>query len=302
MDETETLPGPPPTQVRHRYAGVNGIRLHYVEAEPAPGGPGPLCVALHGFPEFWYAWRHQLPALAAAGFRTVAPDLRGYNLSDKPPGVASYRLSHLVGDVAGLIGAAGRERAAVIGHDWGGVIAWALAMRYPERVERLVVVNAPHPAAYLRALRTSAQLLRSWYVFFFQLPGLPEWAFRRRDFALLERTLRHDPVRPGVFSDEDVRLYKEALARPGALTAALNWYRALFRRGPRRGRREVRPVPMPVLLLWGEQDRYLGRRLTEGLEPWVPHLRVERFPDASHWIHAEWPGRVNRLLIDFLKG
>ena len=190
-----------------------------------------MCLALHGFPEFWYSWRHQLPALAAAGFRAVAPDLRGYNLSDKPPGVAGYRMEHLVADVAGLVRGTGRPRAAVVGHDWGGAIAWTFAMRHPELVERLVVLNAPHPAAFLRELRTPAQLLRSWYVFFFQLPGLPEWYVRRRDFALLERALRRGAVRPGAFSDEDVRLCKEALARPGALTAAINYYRAVFRGG-----------------------------------------------------------------------
>jgi pimeloyl-ACP methyl ester carboxylesterase len=144
--------------------------------------------------------------------------------------------------------------------------------------------------------------MRSWYVFFFQLPGLPEWAFRRDNFALLERTLRRDTVRPGVFTDEDVRLYKEALGRPGALTAAINYYRALFRDGLGRARKDVRPVTVPTLLLWGERDRYLGRRMTEGLEPWVPNLRVERLADASHWLHAEWPERVNRLMIDFLRG
>jgi pimeloyl-ACP methyl ester carboxylesterase len=273
------------------------VRLHVAEA-----GDGPPILLLHGFPEFWYAWRHQLPALAAAGFRAIAPDLRGYNLSDKPRGVDRYRLRHLVGDVESLVRETGRPRAAVVGHDWGGAIAWAFAMRHPELVERLVILNAPHPAAYLRELRSPAQLLRSWYVFFFQLPGLPEWFCRRRDFAMLDRTLRRDPVRPGVFTDEDVRLYKEALGRPGALTSAINYYRAVFRGGLRRARDEVRPLTVPTLLLWGERDRYLGPRLTEGLERWVPKLRIERFADVSHWIQAECPERVNRLMIEFLRG
>jgi pimeloyl-ACP methyl ester carboxylesterase len=304
-DQAEILPGPPPTTVYHRYAVVNGVRLHYVEAPPHAGtatGTDRVCWALHGFPEFWYAWRHQMPALAAAGFRALAPDLRGYNLSDKPAGAGSYRLENLVGDVAGLVRHAGGEPAAVVGHDWGGVIAWRLAMHGPALVRRLVILNAPHPAAFARELRTPAQLLKSWYVFLFQLPGLPEWSVRRRNFAALERVLRRDPVRPGAYTDEDIRLYKEALARPGALTAAINYYRANFRRGSFWRAKEAPPVAAPVLLIWGEQDRYLGVRATEGLGPWVPDLHVERFPDASHWVHAEWPERVNRLMIDFLRG
>jgi pimeloyl-ACP methyl ester carboxylesterase len=306
---SEMLPGPPPTLVHHRNAQVNGVRLHYVEAEPLPGGPNrtgkvclPVCLALHGFPEFWYAWRHQIPALAAAGFRAVAPDLRGYNLSDKPPGVRNYGMEHLVDDVARLIRHLGPGPAAVVGHDWGGVIAWNLAMRCPELVNRLVILNAPHPAAFLRELRTPSQLLKSWYIFFFQLPGLPEWLVRRRNFAGLEQLFRREPVRPDAYTDEDVRLYKEALGRPGALTATINYYRAVFGVGLRRLSRNVRPVAAPTLILWGERDRYINNRATEGLEPWVPDLRIERFPDATHWLHAEWPERVNRLMIDFLTG
>jgi pimeloyl-ACP methyl ester carboxylesterase len=304
-DQAIILPGDPPCVAYHRYASVNGVRLHYVEALPQPAttkGMERVVCALHGFPEHWRSWRHQVPALAAAGFRALAPDLRGYNLSDKPPGVASYRMEHLVGDVAGLIRHAGAGRASLVGHDWGGSIAWAAAIRHPELVERLVILNAAHPAAMMRELRTPAQLLKSWYVFFFQLPRLPEWYLRRRNFAVLERVLRRDPIRPGAFTDEDIRLYKEALARPGALTAAVNYYRALFRRGPHRIAKEVRPVAAPALLIWGEQDRHLGRRLTEGMGPWVSDLRIERWPDASHWVHAEWPERVNRLMIDFLRG
>jgi pimeloyl-ACP methyl ester carboxylesterase len=289
------MTGPAQGEWAHREAVVNGVRLHYVEA-----GRGPLVLLLHGFPEFWYSWRHQLPALAAAGFHAVAPDLRGYNLSAKPPGAHSYRVEALVGDVLGLIRATGHERAALAGHDWGGGIAWAAAMRHPAAVERLVVLNAPHPAAFARELRTASQLRRSWYVFFFQLPWLPEWLFRRRDFAALGRTLRRDPARPGAFTEEDVRLYKEALARPGALTAAINYYRALFRDGTRWVGGRVPRIEAPTLLIWGERDRYLGLRLTEGLERWVPNVRVERLPDASHWVQCDAPERVNELMVEFL--
>jgi pimeloyl-ACP methyl ester carboxylesterase len=284
-----------PSTWSERFANLSGVRLHYVEA-----GAGPLVLLLHGFPEFWGSWRYQIPALVDAGFRVLAPDLRGYNLSDKPAGVESYRVANVVGDVAGLIQHAGEERAALVGHDWGGGIAWATAMRHPEIVHRLVILNAPHPAAYLRELRSPGQLLRSWYVFVFQLPFLPEWLVRAGDYALVERALRGEPTRLGAFTEEDIRDYKQALGRPGALTAAINYYRAAFRHR-RDLQRRLRPIDVPTLLLWGERDRYLGIRLTEGLEPWVPRLRVERFPDAGHWVHREVPERVNRSLTAFLR-
>jgi pimeloyl-ACP methyl ester carboxylesterase len=294
-DRTETLPGDPPCTARHRYAVVNGVRLHYVEA-----GDGPLVVLLHGFPEFWYSWHRQIPFLAAAGFRVLAPDLRGYNESDKPAGVASYRIEVLTADVAGLIAHAGYDKAHVVGHDWGGAIAWALAMRNPEVVDRLVVLNAPHPAAFIRELGTLEQKLRSWYVLFFQLPGLPELLLRANNYSFLDRVLLRQPVHAGAFSADDVRLYKQALSRPGALTAALNYYRAVFRHR-RAARSQIRPIAAPTLLLWGERDRYLGLRLTEGLQPWVPHLRVERFHDASHWVQDDVADKVNRALAAFLR-
>jgi pimeloyl-ACP methyl ester carboxylesterase len=282
----------------HREAATNGVRLHYVEA-----GDGPLVVLLHGFPEFWYSWRHQIPALAAAGFRVIAPDLRGYNESDKPPGVDAYRTETLVDDVDALIRHAGAARAAVVGHDWGGVLAWLLPLWHPDVVERLAVLNAPHPAAYLRELRRGGQLLRSWYVLFFQLPWLPERLIRAGDFALVRRMLRRGPARPGAFTPEDVERHVEALKRPGALTAALNYYRAAVRgSGLRRVMRQVRPTTVPTLLVWGVRDPYLSPRLTQGLEAWVPDLRVERLAESSHWVQNEAPDRVNRALIRFLRG
>lgn len=305
MSETEILPGPSPCEVHHRFAQVNGVRLHYVEANPALTSSnnsisGELVLLLHGFPEFWYSWRHQIPALAAAGFRVLAPDLRGYNLSDKPNGASAYRIEALTGDAIGLIAHADADRAVIAGHDWGGVIAWHLAMHHPQLVERLIILNAPHPAAYRRELRSSRQLLKSWYILFFQMPGLPELVLGSGDFDWIGRMLRRQPVHREVFGTEDVRRYKQALARPGALTAALNYYRAL-RHPAQRAAREDAPIHVPVLLLWGERDAYLSLRLTEGLRDWVPNLNVVRFPDVSHWIQNDAPERVNRLMIDFLR-
>jgi pimeloyl-ACP methyl ester carboxylesterase len=285
-----------PAPWSHHETVVNGVRLHYVEA-----GTGPLVVLLHGFPEFWYSWRRQIPALAAAGFRVLAPDLRGYNLSAKPAGVRHYRLERLTGDVAGLIEHAGAERAAVAGHDWGGGIAWTLAMHQPRWVERLIILNAPHPAAFLRELRTLGQLRKSWYMFFFQLPLLPELWIRAGNYVALERVFRAPPVHPGAFTDEDVARYRQALARPGALTAAINYYRAAFRHSLRGAAGSARRIEVPTLLIWGEQDRYLGIRLTEGLDRWVPDIRVVRLPEASHWVQLDAPEEVNRLMIDFLR-
>jgi epoxide hydrolase 4 len=280
----------------HREATVNGVRLHYVEA-----GAGPLVVLLHGFPEFWYSWRYQIPVLAAAGFHVIASDMRGYNVSDKPAGVQNYRYEMLTDDVVGLIHHLGAQRATLVGHDWGGAIAFTVPMRYPEVVEKLVVLNGPPPGALFREIKTLTQLRRSWYMFFFQLPWLPEAFLRTRGYALLERILRRDPVHTGAFTEADIERYKEALAQPGVLTASINYYRALFRRNPLRTWRAIRRIDVPTLLIWGEQDRYLGLRFTEGLERWVPNIRIERLPEASHWVQSDAPERVNQLLIGFLR-
>lgn len=281
--------------VVHRYAELDGVRLHYVEA-----GTGPLVILLHGFPDFWYSWRHQIPALAAAGYRAVAPDMRGYDLSGKPKGIDAYLGEHLAGDVAGLIRAVGADRAVVVGHDWGAGVAWEFAIRYPELLDRLVILNVPHPARMLRGLRTWRQLLKSWYMFFFQLPGLPEAAIRAGNYASLRRLFRTDPCRPNAFTPADIERYVAAAAQPGALTGAINYYRALFRRSPAAAQRMLRRIDAPVLVIWGEQDRYLGRELAEPDPEWVPHARVERLPQSSHWVQHDDPDRVNTLLLQFL--
>jgi pimeloyl-ACP methyl ester carboxylesterase len=299
--QVEYLPGPPPFPVTHRFARINGIRLHYVEALPRDGeGQGKRVVCmLHGFPEFWYSWRHQIPALAGAGFHILAPDMRGYNLSDKPPGVSAYRIDALLGDVLGLIDHTGADRATIIGHDWGGFIAWRLALRHPQAIEKLIVLNAPHPAAFRRELRSWGQRLKSWYMLFFQMPGLAEWVLGAGDFDWIARVFRQQPVNAKAFSLEDVRRYQKAMAQPGALTAGLNYYRA-FRHPSHRIARVDTLIRVPVLLLWGERDAYATPRLTEGLDAWVPDLRVERFPDVSHWLQNDAPERVNGLILEFL--
>jgi len=280
--------------IEHHYAQVNGVRLHYVES-----GEGPLVLLLHGFPDFWGGWRKQIKALSQAGFRVVAPDLRGYNLSSKPRGICNYSITHLVEDVVALIHHLGEEKAAVAGHDWGGIIAWHLAMRQPRYLSKLIILNAPHPATFARELRTWRQMRKSSYALFFQLPFLPERTIRARDFTLVKGVFRLDPINRRAFSRRDIDQEIEALSQPRALTSALNYYRAL-RCHPRRAFQAKR-IETPTLLIWGEQDRYLGVQLTQGLERWVPHLQLERLPDASHWVHRDQPQRVNQLMIDFLR-
>jgi len=230
----------------------------------------------------------------------VAPDMRGYNLSDKPREVASYRAAAVAADVAGLIHACGAERAVVVGHDWGAGVAWQFAMLYSAMVERLAILNVPHPLRMLRALATPRQLLKSWYMFFFQLPWLPEAAIRAGNYLLLRQVLRTDPVRRDAFTSVDIERYVAAAAQPGALTGSINYYRALFRQNPQAAISQIRRIDAPVLVIWGEQDRYLGSELAQPDPRWVPQARVERLPNASHWVHLDQPEEVNRLLLEFL--
>nr|PZN42782.1 MAG: epoxide hydrolase [Bacillota bacterium] len=280
--------------VRHGEADLGDVRIHYAEA-----GKGPLVILLHGFPDFWYTWRHQIPALVAAGFRVVAPDMRGYNRSSKPPGIASYHPELPTRDVARLMDHLGEERAAVAGHDWGGGVAWMFAMGYPERVSRLAILNCPHPERMLAGLRMPRQLVRSWYMFFFQLPWLPEALLRAGNYSALRMVFRNDPARP--FPEQDIDRHVAALAQPGALTAAINYYRALFRVPPAEQRRRLRRIEQPVLVIWGERDRYLLRELAVPSPEWVPNCRVEYLPGATHWVQHDEPERVNRLLVGFLQ-
>jgi pimeloyl-ACP methyl ester carboxylesterase len=273
------------------YVTANGQRLHYVAA-----GAGPLAVLLHGFPEFWYSWRATIPDLARFR-RVIALDLRGYNLSDKP--ADGYDVATLATDIRCVIEALGERQADIIGHDWGGALAWVFAMREPDFTRRLVVLNAPHLGPMLREMRHPRQLRRSAYIGFFQLVGLAERAIAADNYGVIWRTFRSADRTREWLGDVDIQRFVEAIARPGALTAALNYYRQLVRRGPA-AIGVARVISAPTLVLWGEQDPYLGVELLDGLDLWARDLRIVRFPGAGHWLNQQQPDSVNAEIAAFL--
>jgi len=294
MNETDATLIDEPSAESTRVGVEDGVDLHVVRA----GDPDdPLVVLLHGFSDFWYGWCNQIPALVDAGYRVVAPDIRGFNLSDKPRGLDAYRMGRLSGDVVALIESEGRESARVVGHDMGGQISWDLAQRHPERVERLGIVNVPHLSAFRRTLwSTPRQLLRSWYGFFFQVPRLPEWLLGRNDAQGIVDILTGSS-RPGAFTADELEYYRRAYTRQGGLHGAVNYYRALFRRrdDPPRER-----VAAPTLVVWGEDDEALVPELASTSLEYCDDGRLERFPDATHWVHREAVERVNELLVAHL--
>jgi epoxide hydrolase 4 len=281
--------------VTERFEQVNGVRLHIVES-----GRGEPILLLHGFPEFWYSWRHQLRALSESGFRAIAPDLRGYNESDRPRGFANYRTNTLVADIVQLITQLECGPITVAGHDWGGLLAWRIAATHPHLVRKLVVLNAAHPAAFRKELACNwKQWLKSLYVLFFQLPWLPELVIHAKDFGVLERGWRTQPIKPDAFTETDIRLYKRALHKSG-LGGPLGYYRAAFRfPGDLFGSPQV--VSVPTLVIWGAQDMFMSASVNDHLPALVPKLVLETIPDASHWVQNDVPGKVNALLIDFLQ-
>ncbi|MHB9288095.1 alpha/beta fold hydrolase [Halobacteriales archaeon Cl-PHB] len=296
-----------PPQWHHDTVHVNGVVLHYVETGNDPADPEqPLVVLLHGFPGFWYDWHHQLDPLADAGYHVVAPDLRGYNRSEKPEGVSAYRMAELVADVAELVEAFDRDSAVLVGHDWGGGVAWETAIRRPEVVERLAVCNAPHPQALGRAwLRTPAQLRRSWYMAAFQLPRLPERILAADDYRRILAALESGTTTDAL-DDADRRRYHNAIARRGALTAALNYYRAAARSAPHNWLGRALPgagrdesVPVPTLVCWGDADDALVPDLAEASQRFAPASRAVHFPDAGHWVQLDDPDGVTAALLAF---
>ncbi|MBB6645954.1 alpha/beta fold hydrolase [Halobellus ruber] len=293
--ETEpdaSAPTPDVPSVERDFRDVNGVSLHVVSA----GDPDdPLVVLLHGFPEFWYEWHDYVEPFVEAGYRVLIPDQRGYNRSQKPTGSSSYRITQLSGDIVDLIGTEGREAAHVIGHDWGAAVAWDLALRHPAVVDRLGIINVPHPTVFERTLRSNpTQMRKSWYMFFFQLPRLPEWFVGRDEYEFMTKTMR-EGARPGTFSETDFERYRGAWSQAGALTAMLSWYRSLFRHreDPQRER-----VTAPTCIVWGENDQALVPEMAPESADYCEEASLERFHDATHWVPHEYPDRVADILLD----
>jgi pimeloyl-ACP methyl ester carboxylesterase len=284
--------------IRHETVHANGLRFHVA----ACGEGDRLALFLHGFPECWYSWRYQMPLLAGLGYRCWAPDLRGYGETDRPPRMRDYAMEHLLDDVAGLIDAAGARSTMLLAHDWGAIIAWYFAMHRLRPLERLVIMNVPHPAVTERAMRTLRQLRRSWYVFFFQLPRLPERALAAGGYRAIGEAFRAMAIDKSRFPDDVLAVYRSNAARPGALTAMINYYRA-FVRGGGAARQRARGFPMieiPTLMIWGEEDRALGKETTYGTDRHVRDLTLRYLPRVSHWVQHEAPETVNRILQEWL--
>jgi len=283
---------------RHEFLQANGLRFH-----AAIEGEGEPVLMLHGFPENWYAWRHQLPAVADAGYRAVAVDLRGYGLTDRPSQVSDYHIDHLCDDVDGLIAALGDKPLHLVSHDWGGAIAWVFASRRPDRLRSLTVMNAPHPKMFYRHLRRNVrQMLRSWYILFFQIPWLPEAVFGSNPDRQVRKLFRDAAFRKEMFDDEVLAAFAEPMRQPGALTAGINYYRALARDPSNlKQAKEFPDLPMPTMVIWAQNDFALGPELCDGLEKhFIGHYEHHPIDNCSHWVQQEQPEKVNELLLAFL--
>jgi pimeloyl-ACP methyl ester carboxylesterase len=284
------------SEIEFDYAQIGGVKLHYAAA----GDREKLVILLHGFPEFWYSWRHQIRALSDE-YTVVAPDMRGYNLSDKPPRIADYSIDKLVDDTTGLIRHLGFEKAAIIGHDWGAVVAWAVARNQPEYVSKLCAMQVP-PTDVWRRNQTFKQFLASWYMFFFQIPALPEWLLSRDDFALLADGLKTSTAEPDVFTDEDIAQYKKSWREDRALSSALNYYRAnVLQRIFAPGAAADAKIKVPTLFIYGERDQAVLPSSVEGIGDVIdaPYSEI-RIPDAGHWVQQEASEIVTDSLREFL--
>ena len=276
----------------HKTALINDLNFHYVEA-----GEGPLVILLHGFPEFWISWRHQIPALVEAGYRVIAPDMRGYNLTDSPSRVSQYKIDLLASDVVELIHHAGEQKSHVVGHDWGAAVAWHVAMRYPERVNQLAILNGPHPKVFQKGIWRPSQLIKSWYMFFFQIQLIPELIISKRYDKFMRKISSKHYVNQGLLSTNDIDNYSNVFKNRKSLRGPINYYRAVFR-NPFSSRKSIGVINAKTLVIWGRKDRHLGIRLSKPRSEDVPQCRVE-YLDASHWVQQDAHLEVNKLLIDF---
>ncbi|ABG51885.1 alpha/beta hydrolase fold [Trichodesmium erythraeum IMS101] len=284
------------SQWKHFFIDTNDIRLHCVTQ-----GEGELVILLHGFPEFWYSWRYQMPALARH-FKVVVPDLRGYNDSDKPDN--GYDLDTLAADIRGLIERCGYVKAHIVGHDWGGAIAWHLAQKFPQHLNRLAILNAAHPQKFVQELLGNLdQLRRSWYILAFQVPGIPEWVIQQNLGEFIKGLFQGQAIRKSAFTAEITQIYQAALEKPGALVAAINHYRQfLWPQNWLKNFNKPQLVTSPTLILWGKEDYFLSQKLTEGLDKLIAApFQLKVIPDCGHWIQQEVPHTVNRELLNFLR-
>jgi pimeloyl-ACP methyl ester carboxylesterase len=260
---------------------------------------GGLVVLLHGFPENATSWRHQMQPLADAGFTPIAPDMRGYTAANRPPHVEDYRIRNLIDDVADVVRESGHERACIVGHDWGGVVAWTFAGAYPEMTKKLVIMNAPHLYLYRKALRRTGQFFKSWYVAMFMIPGLAEKVLSRDNYRALRDIFRKRPAIEGAFSEDQIESYVKTASEPGALTAMLNYYRAMRDPGSQAIARAAQ-AECETLVIWGEKDHALSVRLLDNIETVAPRVRICRIPEAGHWVQNEAPDQVNEAMLEFL--
>lgn len=289
VQEAERSLGLPLEAGRHDTGQVS---LFVVQAGPKDGPP---VVLLHGFPEFWYAWKDVITPLAGAGYRVIVPDQRGYGRSDKPRDVDAYAIDRLGDDVAGLIRVLGHESAFVVAHDWGGGVAWNLAIRHPERVRKLAVLDTPHPDVG-RRVQTKEEKI-SWYRAFFQVPWLPEESARWGNWYVTANLLR-DTSKPGAFPEEKLDLYRSAWDQDGAFGTMVNWYRAAYRRNERPEGPERR-IAVPTLILLAENDAFIPADLTRASLELLDDGRLVELGSGTHWVVQEEPARIAGLLMEF---
>lgn len=287
------------TEITTRTIEANGLSFVIDEA----GQGDDVALFLHGFPESKHSWRHQLPLLAKLGWRAVAFDQRGYGDSSRPKGVKAYDLENLMADAGAVFDALGARRRLLIAHDWGAIVAWCFAMDRIRDLEGLVIMNVPHPAVFQADIRNNpAQRKKSWYVFFFQLPWLPELALTANGARAIGRAFSDMAVDKSRFTEADLAHYRQNALKPGAATAMVNWYRAGARNGMKKWAPGKAPViDIPTLMIWGEEDTALGIELTEGYGPYVRDFTLQRLPGVSHWVQQEAPEAVNARLESWLK-